>query len=806
MTSRYLVIVAAVLISPAHADNARFGPSMRPDSSNAVLPTARENLKALPHLATNALLAAAANATYPNGVFRDHYATGGVADGPLFFTPQTGTCASQTPALVNDGGNCVDSTSGDGNSWKALHPDQRFYANEFGPAGVGCTWDSTHDVGACINAASAAATAQGGGYVNLPAGTYGLSTTLVRYPNVFIQSVSAASYGQQSTKLSWIGSVGGVMAECQTSAATTQVSGGGIIGIAFDGANSAAKGLDIWSCTHGQYAWNSFTNLTAYAIKLDEAAGASPNGQAAFNAFIDQQITLTSAAAVNASCLVFGPGDAADDANRNEWHGGYCLHQLAPGFDIGNSDGNNFYNIFEQPAAQTTTGDTHSNTTLDNVANVANLVVGQRVTGAGIPGNTFISSIVGSTVTLSQAATATATGVSVSFSGVGVNLQGSNVSVTQTARENFFYSPMTLGGVVSRGTGSYTNASFHSQLYSYKIGDGEPDPFAETGASLFWGNNAGQLNGGWSLNASGGAWGAGNFSSAALGIGATSWYNFAQGTDATASVSSNNTNANARILPKGSGIFISNVPGFGWGCTASFVNTTTFGVSICAVAEDVNGQIMAPNQTMTAAYTKTTAAWAIGTAAGCLDTGTLGTARALYLYAIQRSDTLVTDYLCTLTYGAPTMPANYDRKRYIGTVPMDGAGNLLGFTQVNNKIILAAPPLEQNATTLGTASRTTLALADAPIGFAVEANLIGSCTRAAGGTSVSLTALTTTDTAVGAGNTICNVNAGGNVVAIGDVRVMTDTNGSIAGRASQSSSTVTLDLKGWIDPQIAWQH
>lgn len=62
-----------------------------------------------------------------------------------------------------------------------------------------------------------------------------------------------------------------------------------------------------------------------------------------------------------------------------------------------------------------TTGDTHSNTTLDNIANTTNIAVGWKVEGTGIPANTTVSAIVGSTVTLSQAATATAAGVTITF-------------------------------------------------------------------------------------------------------------------------------------------------------------------------------------------------------------------------------------------------------------------------------------------------------------------------------------------------------------------------------------------------------
>ncbi len=57
------------------------------------------------------------------------------------------------------------------------------------------------------------------------------------------------------------------------------------------------------------------------------------------------------------------------------------------------------------------TGNTHSNTTVDNVTEITNWKVGDFIRGAGIPADTRIVNIAGTTITLSKAATATATGV-----------------------------------------------------------------------------------------------------------------------------------------------------------------------------------------------------------------------------------------------------------------------------------------------------------------------------------------------------------------------------------------------------------
>jgi hypothetical protein len=58
-------------------------------------------------------------------------------------------------------------------------------------------------------------------------------------------------------------------------------------------------------------------------------------------------------------------------------------------------------------------------------------------------------------------------------------------------------------------------------------------------------------------------------------------------------------------------------------------------------------------------------AWAVGSAAGGLDTGAVGDSE-YYVWLIARSDTGVVDILFSLSSTAPTMPANYDFKRLIG--------------------------------------------------------------------------------------------------------------------------------------------
>lgn len=67
---------------------------------------------------------------------------------------------------------------------------------------------------------------------------------------------------------------------------------------------------------------------------------------------------------------------------------------------------------------QVTTGDTHTNTTVDAIASTAAMYVGQPISGSGIPtGATIVSIDSGVAITISAAATSSLTGTSLTFSG-----------------------------------------------------------------------------------------------------------------------------------------------------------------------------------------------------------------------------------------------------------------------------------------------------------------------------------------------------------------------------------------------------
>ena len=109
------------------------------------------------------------------------------------------------------------------------------------------------------------------------------------------------------------------------------------------------------------------------------------------------------------------------------------------------------------------------------------------------------------------------------------------------------------------------------------------------------------------------------------------------------------------------------------------------------------------------------ASWAVGTNQGGLDTGSVVDG-SYHLWLIQRSDTGVVDVLFSASSTGPTMPANYDRKRRIGSV-IRSVGAILAFTQIDNKFILNSAFTARTSTSALSSSLLTFAV---PAGLQVE--------------------------------------------------------------------------------------
>src|SRR3990167_722265 len=180
------------------------------------------------------------------------------------------------------------------------------------------------------------------------------------------------------------------------------------------------------------------------------------------------------------------------------------------------------------------------------------------------------------------------------------------------------------------------------------------------------------------------------------------------------------------------------------------------------------------------------AAWAVGTAAGMLDTGAVGNSD-YYLYAIARSDSGVVDYICSLAAPAtgPAMPTNYDFFRAIGWFKRVG-GTIVAFTTYEMSggglgLHWTTSTTDINPTNTLTTTRRTDAV-KVPLNFSVLAHLTVDIYDAAASVQAWVYCPDQSDQATG--SPTANFDGLTTKRALGPLRVRTSATGTIAARAN----------------------
>lgn len=122
-------------------------------------------------------------------------------------------------------------------------------------------------------------------------------------------------------------------------------------------------------------------------------------------------------------------------------------------------------------------------------------------------------------------------------------------------------------------------------------------------------------------------------------------------------------------------------------------------------ATDESGEVL---MVLAAAITKQIdAAWAVGSAAGGMNTGSVADNTWYEVILIMRQDTGVVDVMFSTTANRATLPANYTHKRRIGWVRRGTATNL-AFTQVGDHFTLTTQINDVAASKTVTATAVTL--------------------------------------------------------------------------------------------------
>lgn len=142
------------------------------------------------------------------------------------------------------------------------------------------------------------------------------------------------------------------------------------------------------------------------------------------------------------------------------------------------------------------------------------------------------------------------------------------------------------------------------------------------------------------------------------------------------------------------------------GCTLSTAGaSTTMSIAAGQATDSTNSILLNLSAT-----SKTTSAWAVGTAQGGLDTGTIANSTWYYFYSIRRPDTGVVDAIFSLSSSAPTLPANYTQYRYIGAGLTNGSGQWTSFTQKGREFYWSTPVQDFNGAGSATAALLTLSV------------------------------------------------------------------------------------------------
>lgn len=235
--------------------------------------------------------------------------------------------------------------------------------------------------------------------------------------------------------------------------------------------------------------------------------------------------------------------------------------------------------------------------------------------------------------------------------------------------------------------------------------------------------------------------------------------------------------------------------GFISGLTLSTTGgSSTFAIAPGVAVDIAGGGVM---KLTSGTFTKTMAAWAVGSANGAFDgTGTAPTAASFawyHVHLIKRTDTGVVDVLISASATAPTLPSPYTLFRRIGAMKTDASFHWTLFTQNGNEFLWASPILELSNVTVGTSASTQTL--NVPTGVKVNAILNGYVTNAAVA-QLYLSSLDQTDISPPfSTGQVPSAGAAGTVYA----NIRTSTSAQIRARAGAASTTINIGSSGWID-------
>lgn len=188
------------------------------------------------------------------------------------------------------------------------------------------------------------------------------------------------------------------------------------------------------------------------------------------------------------------------------------------------------------------------------------------------------------------------------------------------------------------------------------------------------------------------------------------------------------------------------------------------------------------------------AAWAVGNNSGGLATGSKANSTWYHVFLIQRSDTGVVDVMFDTSVTGANAPANYDRKRRIGSVRTDGSGNILAFFQDGDLFLWSTVKADVNTSVTTSAILCTITV---PLGLRVRAWLQCNTVGTSEHLYVSSPQVTSEASNISVNTNLSYPGSGGSRIPV-ELEVLTNTSSQVRAIAS-GSTTLNVNTKGYFD-------
>lgn len=241
------------------------------------------------------------------------------------------------------------------------------------------------------------------------------------------------------------------------------------------------------------------------------------------------------------------------------------------------------------------------------------------------------------------------------------------------------------------------------------------------------------------------------------------------------------------------------LPGYLFGCNMSTAGSSaTMSIAAGRATDSTGLQSMALTT-----LAKTTAAWAVGTAAGGLDTGAIANNTWYHFYVIRRPDTGVVDVVFSTNATTPTLPANYTQFRRIGSGRTNGLAQWTPFVQDGDYFRWLTAVADVSGSVNPGSAPITVTLTT-PLGVSTFANLNIRIVDTAGPNySLLVTDLAANAEvpAIGASPFAHATAPAANVQAVANINVRTNTSSQVRAQLSSSAASTVYSIitNGWTD-------